>query len=173
MYAAEWPCCHDPLRFSLGSDDLLPRATTLAQPTPASSSPLCAPLCPSSTLVAHLSIYSKHYHPMAKRRPHTAHNHPIALDHPRGLGQKSEIAASFCAHGPSRDSDSPFHARRHLFTHRRTCMCCVHAPVCLRALSGCANSINAPRQSAGRTLHISAHTVALSQASRQSKGLTG
>ena len=23
MYAAEWPCCHDPLRFSLGSDDLL------------------------------------------------------------------------------------------------------------------------------------------------------
>ena len=22
MYAAEWPCCHDPLRFSLGSDDL-------------------------------------------------------------------------------------------------------------------------------------------------------
>ena len=28
MYAAEWPCCHDPLRFSLGSDDLLPRATT-------------------------------------------------------------------------------------------------------------------------------------------------
>ena len=24
MYAAEWPCCHDPLRFSLGSDDLSP-----------------------------------------------------------------------------------------------------------------------------------------------------
>ena len=23
LYAAEWPCCHDPLRFSLGSDDLL------------------------------------------------------------------------------------------------------------------------------------------------------
>ena len=26
MYAAEWPCCHDPLRFSLGSDDLSPSA---------------------------------------------------------------------------------------------------------------------------------------------------
>ena len=26
MYAAEWPCCHDPLRFSLGSDDLSPLA---------------------------------------------------------------------------------------------------------------------------------------------------
>ena len=25
MYAAEWPCCHDPLRFSLGSDDLSPQ----------------------------------------------------------------------------------------------------------------------------------------------------
>ena len=24
MYAAEWPCCHDPLRFRLGFDDLLP-----------------------------------------------------------------------------------------------------------------------------------------------------
>ena len=23
MYAAEWPCCHDPLRFSPGSEDLL------------------------------------------------------------------------------------------------------------------------------------------------------
>ena len=23
LYAAEWPCCHDPLRFSLGYDDLL------------------------------------------------------------------------------------------------------------------------------------------------------
>ena len=22
LYAAEWPCCHDPLRFSPGSDDL-------------------------------------------------------------------------------------------------------------------------------------------------------
>ena len=22
LYAAEWPCCHDPLRFSLGSEDL-------------------------------------------------------------------------------------------------------------------------------------------------------
>ena len=31
MYAAEWPCCHDPLRFSLGSDDLLPRVTTHRQ----------------------------------------------------------------------------------------------------------------------------------------------
>ena len=34
MYAAEWPCCHDPLRFSLGSDDLLPRATTLTTRPP-------------------------------------------------------------------------------------------------------------------------------------------
>ena len=23
MYAAEWPCCHDPLRFSLGTDDFV------------------------------------------------------------------------------------------------------------------------------------------------------
>ena len=49
MYAAEWPCCHDPLRFSLGSDDLL-RARNNPQglsrssvALPALSRPLASP----------------------------------------------------------------------------------------------------------------------------------
>ena len=38
MYAAEWPCCHDPLRFSLGSDDLSPQRGNplVGRPTPVS-----------------------------------------------------------------------------------------------------------------------------------------
>ena len=34
MYAAEWPCCHDPLRFSLGSDDLSPQRGNPTRRTP-------------------------------------------------------------------------------------------------------------------------------------------
>ena len=36
MYAAEWPCCHDPLRFSLGSEDLsrTARDNPLQPPSP-------------------------------------------------------------------------------------------------------------------------------------------
>lgn len=69
MYAAEWPCCHDPLRFSLGSDDLLPRATTLAQPTPASSlTSLCTP-CASQ---AKHSGCANSINAKAERRPHPA-----------------------------------------------------------------------------------------------------
>ena len=49
MYAAEWPCCHDPLRFSLGSDDLLrTRNNPPSDATGASQdilSPAPPPLC--------------------------------------------------------------------------------------------------------------------------------
>jgi hypothetical protein len=34
LYAAEWPCCHDPLRFSLGSDDLSPQRGNPTRRTP-------------------------------------------------------------------------------------------------------------------------------------------
>ena len=46
MYAAEWPCCHDPLRFSLGSDDLLPRATTPSSDRQAPPLPLASRRAP-------------------------------------------------------------------------------------------------------------------------------
>ena len=33
LYAAEWPCCHDPLRLSLGSEDPYPRAPRVTKQT--------------------------------------------------------------------------------------------------------------------------------------------
>ena len=49
MYAAEWPCCHDPLRFSLGSDDLSPQRGNPTRRTPKLPLPLRASrLAPSS-----------------------------------------------------------------------------------------------------------------------------
>ena len=50
LYAAEWPCCHDPLRLSLGSEDPYPRASRVdrkkkhaARPSPRGGRAGCAP----------------------------------------------------------------------------------------------------------------------------------
>ena len=61
MYAAEWPCCHDPLRFSLGSDDLSPsRATTLplVGPLPPRLGAPAPPLLPSRSLLRAAALLS-------------------------------------------------------------------------------------------------------------------
>ena len=43
LYAAEWPCCHDPLRLSLGSEDPFSQITRVRRARSRTLSPGCAP----------------------------------------------------------------------------------------------------------------------------------
>jgi hypothetical protein len=143
---------------------LLPRATTLAQPTPASSSPLCAPLCLSSTLAAYLSKLSHG----KTQAAHCTQQHPIALRPFERLWTKERNSRlSLRSRTKSRlrfsfpRTEAPLHTPPHMYV---LCVLCARTRVCLRALSGCVNSINAPKfnqcpeaERRPHTAHISAH----------------
>ena len=167
MYAAEWPCCHDPLRFSLGSDDLLPRATTLARPTPALLSHLSVhPLCLTSTLAARAHSIN----PKAVRRPHTAHISALCQApflHARDLAKGPLCVQSVAQHGKSFSRICKSKTRIVFFEFNSIALSSINPPAhptylhlpqqaCAHVQTGCKNT-RMPRQSAGRTIQIRAH----------------
>ena len=136
MYAAEWPCCHDPLSFSLGTDDLLPRATT----------PLVGRRPPLSSLVSRTPSQAAARAPALTRRacaprPLFASQHPrpdfsVLTEPPPENSSSTHIppCTHICPH--THPTLAALHSLRRLsYTHPKGLLPVASLPPCTSTLS--------------------------------------
>ena len=119
LYAAEWPCCHDPLRLSLGSED------PFSQPT-RSARAVAHPL--KTRVRARRARRVRAPPPRAGRRAPNAPNQPIPSPQPPPLPATARDPSPVRKPSPSAHASRVGRSAGLLFSSRPSARVCASSP---------------------------------------------